>query len=195
MAERQGSRHTVTQSTVQTGSRVALGQVRPEDVVLISEYTGGGFGSKSTGTISSMIPALLSKKANAPVMMRIAAKKSTTSAARGRRPGRMKVGFAKDGRIMALDMFAVSDNGPYEPQGDCNIAGASSRCCISRWRCASAAFGPHQHAAAAPAAAPGGTQSHMVMEPLIAKAANELEIDQWRFTASTRRRQGEVRSA
>ena len=41
------------------------------DVVFISEYTGGGFGSKITGAISLIIPALLSKKPNAPVMMRI----------------------------------------------------------------------------------------------------------------------------
>jgi len=40
-------------------------------VVLISEYTGGGFGSKGTAAVSLVIPALLSKKANAPVMMRI----------------------------------------------------------------------------------------------------------------------------
>ena len=39
--------------------------------MLISEYTGGGFGSKIPGAISMAIPALLSKKANAPVMMRI----------------------------------------------------------------------------------------------------------------------------
>ena len=29
----------------------------------------------------------------------------------------MKVGFAKDGRITALDMFSIGDNGPYEPPG------------------------------------------------------------------------------
>ena len=40
-------------------------------MVFISEYTGGGFGSKITGAISAIIPALLSKKAGAPVMMRI----------------------------------------------------------------------------------------------------------------------------
>ena len=37
------------------------------DIVFISEYTGGGFGSKIPGAISMAIPALMSKKANAPV--------------------------------------------------------------------------------------------------------------------------------
>ena len=64
--------HTGTQSTVQTVPAVARWlNIDPEKVVLISEYTGGGFGSKITGAISLIIPALLSKKCNAPVMMRI----------------------------------------------------------------------------------------------------------------------------
>ena len=41
------------------------------NIVLVSEYCGGGFGSKGAGAISMVIPALLSKKAGAPVMMRI----------------------------------------------------------------------------------------------------------------------------
>ena len=45
--------------------------IEPSHVVLICEYTGGGFGSKGAGAVSMAIPALLSKKANAPVMMRI----------------------------------------------------------------------------------------------------------------------------
>ena len=64
--------HCSTQSVVQTvGSVSRWMHLDPKDVVLISEYTGGGFGSKATGTITSMIPAMLSKKLNAPVMMRI----------------------------------------------------------------------------------------------------------------------------
>ena len=64
--------HLSTQSTVQTvGSVSRWLQLDPKDVVVISEYTGGGFGSKATGTLTVVIPALLSKKLNAPVMMRI----------------------------------------------------------------------------------------------------------------------------
>ena len=32
--------------------------------------------------------------------------------------GRMKVGFSKEGRITALDMFVADNNGPYDPVGD-----------------------------------------------------------------------------
>jgi CO/xanthine dehydrogenase Mo-binding subunit len=48
-----------------------------DKIVFISEYTGGGFGSKITGGVTMIIPALLSKKANAPVMMRISREEET----------------------------------------------------------------------------------------------------------------------
>jgi len=48
-----------------------------DKIVFISEYTGSGFGSKITGGVSMIIPALLSKKANAPVMMRISREEET----------------------------------------------------------------------------------------------------------------------
>ena len=41
-----------------------------------------------------------------------------SAAARPGLHGRMKVGFSKDGRITALDMYVVAENGPYEAQGD-----------------------------------------------------------------------------
>ncbi len=36
---------------------------------------------------------------------------------------RVKVGFRKDGRITAIDLFVVGDNGPYDAQGDFRSAG------------------------------------------------------------------------
>src|SRR4029077_1557544 len=101
--------YTGTQSTAQTVIGVArwIG-IPPENVVVVSEYTGGGFGSKITGAISLLIPVLPEKRRNSPVMMRISREEEHFI---GRvRPGvrgRMKVGFAKYGRITALDMFSV----------------------------------------------------------------------------------------
>lgn len=37
--------------------------------------------------------------------------------------GRMKVGFASNGRITALDMFVICNNGPYDAVGDANTSG------------------------------------------------------------------------
>src|SRR6202030_865093 len=91
---------------------------------VISQYTGGGCGSKATGTISAIVPALLSKKLNAPVMMRIDREtEHYIGGARPAQPGRREVGFGKDGSIPALDMFVVNENGPYEPGGDTAMSG------------------------------------------------------------------------
>jgi len=173
--------YTGTQSTAQTVLGVSrwVG-VPPEDVVVVSEYTGGGFGSKITGAISLVIPVLLSKKANAPVMMRISREEEHyIGRARPGVRGRMKVGFAKDGRITALDMCSVSDNGPFERQGDCNNTGVIASLMYQpkamRFRGISVLTNTPPRG---PQSQPGGTQSHMLMEPVIAKAARKLGIDQ-----------------
>ena len=173
--------YTGTQSTAQTVLGVSRWvNVPPENVVVVSEYTGGGFGSKITGAISLTIPVLLAKKANAPVMMRIT-REEEHDIGRGRPGvrGRMKVGFAKDGRITALDMCSVSDNGPFERQGDCNNTGVIASLAYQpkamRFRGISVLTNTPPRG---PQSQPGGTQSHMLMEPVISKAARKLGIDQ-----------------
>jgi len=173
--------YTGTQSTAQTVTGVSRWvNVKPEDVVVVSEYTGGGFGSKITGAISLMIPVLLAKKANAPVMMRITREEEHyIGRARPGVRGRMKVGFDKEGRITALDMCSISDNGPYERQGDCNNTGVIASLAYQpkamRFRGISVLTNTPPRG---PQSQPGGTQSHMLMEPVISKAARQLKIDQ-----------------
>ena len=173
--------HCSTQSTVQTvGSISRWLNLDQKDIVLISQYTGGGFGSKATGTITAIIPALLSKKLNAPVMMRI--DRETEHYIGGARPamhGRLKVGFAKDGRITALDMFVINENGPYEPQGD---TGMSARMVsllyqpeAMKWRGVSVLTNTPPRRAQSQ---PGGMQGIVLMEPILAKAARKLGVDQ-----------------
>ena len=85
------------------------------------------------------IPALLSKKANAPVMMRISREgRDYIGRARTNMTGRVKIGFAKDGRITALDLFIVQDNGPYGPMGDHRSAGNAASLVYQPPRCAGA---------------------------------------------------------
>ncbi len=173
--------HCSTQSVVQTvGSMSRWLGMDQSDIVLISQYTGGGFGSKATGTISAVIPALLSKKLNAPVMMRI--DRETEHFIGGARPaihGRMKVGFAKDGRITAVDMFVINENGPYEPQGDTGMTGRIVSLLYQppamRWRGVSVLTNTPPRRAQSQ---PGGMQGIMLMEPILAKAARQLGVDQ-----------------
>ena len=173
--------YTGTQSTAQTVTGVArwVG-VEPENVVVVSEYTGGGFGSKITGAISLLIPVLLAKKANAPVMMRISREEEHfIGRARPGVRGRMKIGFSKEGRVLALDMMSVSDNGPFERQGDCNNTGVIASLAYQpqamRFRGVSVLTNTPPRG---PQSQPGGTQSHMLMEPVLSKAARKLGIDQ-----------------
>jgi xanthine dehydrogenase molybdenum-binding subunit len=173
--------HCSTQSVVQTvGSVSRWLHLDQKDVVVISEYTGGGFGSKATGTITSIIPALLSKKLNAPVMMRI--DRETEHYIGGARPGvhgRLKVGFATDGRITAVDMFVVNENGPYEPVGDTGMTGRMVSLLYQppamRWRGVSVLTNTPPRRAQSQ---PGGLQGIMVIEPVLAKAARKLGVDQ-----------------
>jgi CO/xanthine dehydrogenase Mo-binding subunit len=155
-----------TQSVARTVDPVArwVG-IDAEDIVLVSEYTGGGFGSKGGGAISMAIPALLSKKANAPVMMRIPREdEQHIGRARTGMVGRAKAGFRKDGRITALDLFIVEDNGPcgrWGPsiRGQRGVADlAAARDALARRRRA------HQYAAAIALACPGAMQGNGLME-------------------------------
>ena len=173
--------HTGTQSTIQTVPAVARWlNIDRERVVVISEYTGGGFGSKITGVISLIIPALLSKKAGAPVMMRITREEETfIGRARPSLLGRMKVGFSKEGRITAVDMFVVCSNGPYDKMGDQASSGRTVSLLYQppamRW-CGVAVLTNTPPRSAQ--SAPGGMQGITIMEPILSKAARKLGVDQ-----------------
>ena len=173
--------HCSTQSVVRTVDAVArwVG-IKPEEVVLICEYTGGGFGSKGGGAVSMAIPALLSKKANAPVMMRVSREEeSYFGRARTNMVGRVKAGFAKDGRILALDMFIVQDNGPYGPMGDHRSAGNTASLIYQpaamRWRAVNVLTNTPPRTQQR---SPGPMQANGICEGVITKAAKQLGIDQ-----------------
>ncbi len=173
--------HCSTQSVVRAVDAVArwVG-IEPKDLVLVSEYTGGGFGSKGGGVVSMAIPALLSKKANAPVMMRISREEeSYIGRARTNMAGRTRIGFAKDGRILALDLFIIQDNGPYGPMGDHRSAGNAASLIYQpsamRWRAVNVLTNTPPRTQQR---SPGPMQANGIVEGVITKAAKQLGIDQ-----------------
>jgi CO/xanthine dehydrogenase Mo-binding subunit len=173
--------HTGTQSTFQTVPAIARWMnLNPDQVVLVSEYTGGGFGSKVTGSVILIVPAILSRKLNAPVMMRISREEEHyIGRARPSVLGRAKIGFARDGRITALDYYTVTNSGGYDNEDD----GASSGGIVSllyqppamRWRGVSVMTNTPTRSAQS---APGGMQGITIIEPILAKAARKLGVDQ-----------------
>jgi xanthine dehydrogenase molybdenum-binding subunit len=173
--------HGSTQSVARTVDPLAAWVgVEASQVVVISEYCGGGFGSKGAGAVSMAIPALLSKKANAPVMMRIS-REEELYIGRGRTGmiGRAKAGFRQDGRITALDLFIVEDNGPYGPMGDHRSAGNAASLIwqplAMRWRGVAVITNTPPRSQQR---SPGAMQANGIMEPVVTKAAKTLGIDQ-----------------
>jgi CO/xanthine dehydrogenase Mo-binding subunit len=174
--------HVSTQSLARTVASVAgwVG-IKPDELVLISEYTGGGFGSKIPGAQSMAIPALMSKKLNGkPVMMRVSrAEETYIGRVRPGYQGWIKMGFKKDGRVTAIDTFIVEASGPYRRQGDhsttANLGSLLFQAPNMRFRGLSVATntppGVSQRA-------PGGLQASVWFEPLVHEAARKLGIDQ-----------------
>ena len=172
--------HVSTQSTQRTHGAAARGiGIAPEDLVLVSEYCGGGFGSKIFGFIQMNIPALLSQKAGKPVMMRITRQdEHFIGRARPGLQGRVRIGFRRDGRITAMDMFAVQDNGPYGQSGDFvvwpDMASLMYMPLSHRFRGISVYTNTPPRS---PQRAPGGLQAVSMFAPLMQKAARQLDID------------------
>jgi xanthine dehydrogenase molybdenum-binding subunit len=173
--------HCSTQSVVRTVDLVArwVG-IEPSQVVLISEYTGGGFGSKGAGSVTMAIPALLAKKAGAPVMMRVSREEeSYFGRARTSMVGRARVGFTREGHITALDFFIVQDGGPYGPMGDHRSAGLAASLIYQpdamRWRAVNVLTNTPPRTQQR---SPGPMQANGIIEPVITKAARALGLDQ-----------------
>ncbi|MEN9704353.1 MAG: hypothetical protein RLZZ393_232 [Pseudomonadota bacterium] len=153
--------------------------IPPTDLVLIAEYCGGGFGSKGGAYPIQALPALFSKKIGRPVMLRISrAEEYYHGSARLGFQGRVKLGFAEDGKLMAADLYIVQENGAYNSFWDFrNAADALSLVYqpeAMRWR------GLPVHANSPLRSAqrgPGYNQMVHIMEPLLDKAARELKVD------------------
>jgi CO/xanthine dehydrogenase Mo-binding subunit len=151
----------------------------PAQLVFISENTGGGFGAKGTGYPQWGIPALLAKKTGRPVMMRVTRDEEYAfGRARPGYQGSVKIGFRKDGRIAALDLFIIQSNGPYLGFRDFrNSPDAVSlvyQPMAMRWRGISVLTNTPPRA---PQRGPGENQIAAAIEPFIDQAARKLGVD------------------
>jgi xanthine dehydrogenase molybdenum-binding subunit len=172
--------HCSTQSTARTRPVVAgrLG-LEPEDVVIVGEYCGGGFGSKGAGTVTDVIPALLARKTGRPVMMRVTREEETYfGRARPGLQGWAKLGFRDDGRLLALDMLVVGDNGPYGRAGDFNSCGLYASLAFQPTAQRHRGIPVHTNTPPrGPMRGPGATQGFTLLNPIMAKAARRLGVD------------------
>ena len=157
----------------------ALLQIEPEDLVYVAEFCGGGFGSKGGAYPVMAIPAYMAKKTGRPVLMRISrAEENFIGSARPAFQGRIKIGFRPDGRITAVDLYIVQNNGPNSGGGDYNAAGSAMSLVYTppamRFR------GLPILTNTPPTGAqrgPGQNQLACAVEPILDKAARQLGLD------------------
>ncbi|MBF0278360.1 MAG: xanthine dehydrogenase family protein molybdopterin-binding subunit [SAR324 cluster bacterium] len=153
--------------------------IKPQQLVLIAENCGGGFGSKGGAYPVMVIPALMSKKVGRPVMMRInRGEEYYVGFGRPGFQGRVKMGFREDGRITAVDLYIVHDNGPNQGFWDFRNAGTAMSIVYQplamRWRGISVLTNTPPRTAQR---GPGENQTAAAIEPIVDKAARQLGLD------------------
>jgi CO/xanthine dehydrogenase Mo-binding subunit len=170
---------TQSQSFVVPGLANYIG-IEPENLVYVAEYCGGGFGSKGSAYPILSVPAHMAKKTGRPVMMRISrAEEYFIGSARPGFQGRIKIGFREDGRITAVDLYIVHENGPNSGFNDFTSAGSAVSLVYTplamRFRGIRVLTNTPPRGAQR---GPGQNQIAAAVEPILDKAARQLGIDQ-----------------
>ncbi len=158
----------------------ALLEIDLENVVYIAEYCGGGFGSKGSPYPSMAIPALMSRRTGRPVMLRMSrAEEYGLGTARAGFQGRLRMGFRDDGRVTAVDLYIVQENGPHTGWSDLGSAAGSISILYQplamRYRGITVETNTPPRG---PQRGPGQNQIAAAVEPILDKAARELGLDQ-----------------
>ncbi|MFV2090760.1 MAG: xanthine dehydrogenase family protein molybdopterin-binding subunit, partial [Pseudomonadales bacterium] len=153
--------------------------IEQQDLVYVSEYCGGGFGSKIAAYPVLAIPGHFSKKLGRPVMLRITREEEYyVGSARVGFQGWVKAGFAKDGTVSAVDLYIVQDIGSKQAGGDASSAGGAVS--ILYQPAAMRLRDVPVFTNTTPRGAqrgPGENQMTAIFEPLMDKAARELGMD------------------
>ena len=103
---------TQSQSAVVEPLAELLG-IEPENVCMISENTGGGFGSKGRVYPTMAITGRFSQLLNRPVQLRITREEEYyLGVGRPGMQGWVKTGVRADGTVAAVDVIIISDGGP-----------------------------------------------------------------------------------
>ncbi|MBT3328119.1 MAG: xanthine dehydrogenase family protein molybdopterin-binding subunit, partial [Gemmatimonadales bacterium] len=173
--------HVSTQSAQRTKFGLARAlDMDPENVILVAEYCGGGFGSKISGSTVMQLPAFFSRKINRPVMHRVTrAEEHYYGRARPGFQSWVKMAFQADGKCTGIDLFIVEEGGAYG-SGDNGSAGMIADLVYTpqnmRFRSVSMYTNTPPKAAQR---GPGGAQIISMLEPMLDKAARELGIDRY----------------
>ncbi|MEX2469904.1 MAG: xanthine dehydrogenase family protein molybdopterin-binding subunit [Pseudohongiellaceae bacterium] len=101
-----------SQSAVDEGLAAMLG-IEPENVCVIAEYAGGGFGSKARAYPIMGVCGHFSRLLNRPVQLRITREEEFyIGVGRPGMQGWVRTGVRRDGTVAAVDLIIISDGGP-----------------------------------------------------------------------------------
>ena len=169
--------------STQSAQRTKMGlagalDVDPEELTFVSEYCGGGFGSKIGGSTHMALAPAMSRKIGRPVMHRVTRyEENYIGRARPGFQSWVKMGFRADGKCTAIDLIIAQESGPYGAS-DYNSAGSIADLAFTpeniRFR------GVAMYTNTPPKAAqrgPGGAQIISMLEPIHDKAARQLGLD------------------
>ena len=172
--------HCSSQS-IAIGHLATAGQIGVDmkDLVFISEFCGGGFGSKITGSSNMAIPAVLAKKTGRPVMHRVSRyEENYFGRARPAFHVKAKVGFKKNGPDQrhgpVRDPGQRSVRAPGRPGHGRGVASLTYQPESMRFRGVSVLTNTPPRA---PQRAPGGAQINTILEPMLDRAARQLGMD------------------
>jgi CO/xanthine dehydrogenase Mo-binding subunit len=167
-------------------------QLKPDQVRVVCQFMGGGFGNKNQCHDFDLMAAVLARETGAPVKLEFTRKEDYV-AVHGRWPTRQyyKVGVAGDGTLRAIQLRAYSGMGPYR-KGSGSINGVELYECDNVETVIYPVY--TNMAVAANFRAPAYPQGVFGIESLMDHIAHELKIDpvEFRLKNLTRKYHGEL---
>ena len=147
----------------------------PEQVRVVCEYMGGGFGNKNQCQDADLIAALLARQAGRPVKLELT-RKDDFLGVHGRWPTvqHYRVGAARDGTLQAIQLRGFSGMGPHRKSGG-GIAGIELFRCPNVRREVSPVY--TNMTVAANFRGPAYPQGVWGIESVMDQVAHELSID------------------
>lgn len=154
-------------------------KVPSQNVRVISEYLGGGFGAKFGAGVTGVVAAMLARKAGAPVKLML--DRHEEGLGTGNRPSSVqwiKIGAKRDGTLTALHLKSYGTGGIG---GGAGVSGPA-RMIYACPNLKTEEQDVHTHAGAAmPFRAPGFPQGSFALESALDELADRLGIDPLRL--------------
>ena len=153
--------------------------LKPEQVRVVCEFMGGGFGNKNQCHDFDLMAAVLARESGAPVRVEFSRKEDFV-AVHGRWPTRQsyRIGVSRDGTLRAIQLHGVSGMGPYR-KGSGAISGSEL------YQCPHVETTVHpvytNAAVAANFRAPAYPQGVFGIDSMMDQIAHELRIDPVEF--------------